>query len=98
THEQRDQKESEHELWKLVPQKRSFIGDGAGLSTLRPVDRVGENDEADHGIARGLGKHGDFSGSIRVERAGGSSFGGIIDPKAGPQAEHIIAEMEAVAD
>src|SRR5271167_621780 len=69
--QQREHEESEHELRELVPQERSFVADVSGLSALCPVDGVGENHEADHGIAGGLGQHSDFARRIGVEGASG---------------------------
>ena len=77
--EQRDREKSEHELRELFPQEPSFIADRPGLSALCPVDGIGQNHETDHGVASGLGQDRDFAGGVRIEGAGGSGFGRIID-------------------
>ena len=69
-----------------------------GLAFAGPVDGVGENDETDQGVARGLGEDGEFGGGVGIKRTGGGGFGGIVYRKTGPDAVGVIGEMEGVAD
>ena len=92
---QRDDDEAEHEFWKLVPQERGLVLDGLRFALGRPVDRVGEHDEADGGVARGLGEHGDLAGLLGPKIAGGGCLGGVVDRKARPEAVGVIAQASA---
>ena len=96
--EQRDEQESQHELREFFPEKSSFVADDLSLSARCPVDRIGEHDEADEGVAGGLGEDGDFAGGVGVERAGGGCFGGVVDGEAGPESVGFVAQMQRVAD
>ena len=68
------------------------------LSARGPVEGVTENDEADHGVARRLGKNRNFAGSVGIESAGGSGFGGVVYREAGPQAVCFVAQVQRVAN
>ena len=65
-----------------------------GLAFAGPVDGVGEDDEADEGVARGLGEDGEFGGGVGIESAGGGGFGGVVDGEAGPDAVGVIGRDE----
>ena len=73
-------------------------GGAAGEAFACPVDRVGEDDEADEGVAAGLGEDGVLAGGVGVERAGGGGFGGVVDGEAGPEAVGVVAHVQRVAD
>ena len=81
-----------------MPEEGGFVADCLGLAFAGPVDRVGEDDEADEGVASGLGEDGEFGGGVGIESAGGGGFGGVVDGEAGPDAVGVIGEMEGVAD
>lgn len=93
-----DQQETEHELRKLLPEKRGLVRYSPGLASAGPVDRVGKYNEADHGVASCLGQHRKLPRSVRVQRASGGSFGGVVHREAGPQAVGVVAQMEGMAD
>ena len=93
--EERDEEESEDELGELVPEKGGFVldlccGSAAGESFARPLDGVGQDDEADESVAAGFGEDGEFSGGVGVEGSGGGCFGGVIDGETGPEAVGAI--------
>ena len=93
-----DQQEPEHELWKFLPQESGSVGDGFRLTLTGPVDGIGEHHETNHRVARGLGEHGKFSGSVGVKCPRGRGFGSVVYGKAGPQAIGVIAEVQPVSD
>ena len=75
-----------------------LCGGAAGEALSHPLDGVGEDDEADEGVAAGLGEYGVLSGGVGVESAGGGGFGGVVDGEAGPEAVGVVAHVEGVAD
>ncbi len=93
-----DEQKTEDELREFLPKEGGFVGDDAGLAAGRVIDGVGEDNEADEGVAGGFDEDGEFSGGVGIECAGGSGFGGVVDGEAGPGAIGVIAEMERVAD
>ncbi len=81
-----------------MPQEGGFVADGFGLAAAGPIDGVGEDDEADEGVASGLGEDSELGGRVGVESAGGGGFGSVIDGETGPDAVCVISKMECVAD
>ena len=69
-----------------------------GFFFAGPVDRVTENDEADHGVAGGFCEDGDFARGVGVEISGGGDFGGVVDAEAGPEAVAQVAHVQPVTD
>ena len=65
---------------------------------IGPVDGVGEHNEADHGIASGLGENGELACRVGIEGTGGSGFGSVVDGQASPEAISAIAEVKPVAN
>ena len=70
----------------------------AGETFARPLDGVGEDDEADQGVAAGLGEDGVLACGVGEECSGGGGFGGVVDGEAGPEAVGVVAHVERVAD
>src|SRR5580704_18296196 len=79
-----NEQESQDELGEFLPEERSLVAYSFGLALTGPVNRIGEHDEANHRVARGLHEHGQFAGGVGVERASGGGFGSVIDREAGP--------------
>src|SRR5713226_3170203 len=96
--ENRNQQEAENELRKFLPEECGLVPDHLGLPAAGPVNRIGEHDEADHRVARGLRENGQFAGRVGVKRTGGSGFGGVVDREPRPQAVGVIAEVQRVAN
>src|SRR5206468_9613181 len=71
----RDQQKAEHKLWKFLPKKRGTVGDGFGFALAGPIDGVGEHYEADHGVASGLGEHGEFACGVGIKSTGRGRLG-----------------------
>ena len=93
-----DEKEAEDELGEFLPEESGFVADGFGLALAGPIDGVGENDETDHGVARGFGEDGEFAGGVGIESAGGGGFGGVVHGEAGPETVGLVREMEGMAE
>ena len=53
-----DQQKAEDEFGKFLPEEGGFVGDGLRLAAAGPVDGVGEDHEADEGVAGGLDEDG----------------------------------------
>jgi len=49
-----DQQKAEDELGEFLPEEGGFVGYGLGLAAAGPIDGVGEDDEADEGVAGGF--------------------------------------------
>ena len=101
--EQRDDEEAEDELGEFLPEEGGFVvellgGGAAGEAVAHPLDGVGEDDEADEGVAAGLGEDGVLAGGVGVEGSGGGGFGGVVDGEAGPEAVGVVGHVEGVAD
>ena len=94
----RDGQKAQDEFREFVPEECGLVADLLVAFFTRPVDGVAENDKADHGVAGGLGQHGDFSGGVRIQISRGGDFGGVVDSEAGPEAVAQVAEMQPVAD
>ncbi len=93
-----DEEKAQDEFGEFLPEEGGFVADSFGLALAGPIDGVGKNDEADHGVAGGLGEDGEFAGSVGIESAGGGGFGGVVHGEAGPEAVGLVGEMERVAD
>jgi hypothetical protein len=96
--EQRDQQEAEDELGEFRPEEGGFVLDLRGLALGGPVDGVAKDDEADQGVAAGLGEDGDLAGGVGVERAGRGGLGGVVYGEAGPDAVGMVGEVQRVSD
>ena len=94
----RDQKKSQHELRKFLPQEARLIVDHRRLRFACPIDRVPEDDKTDRGIPGGLGEHGEFPRGVGKKRAGRGGLCRIVHRKARPQAESLVAHAEGVAN
>ncbi len=53
-----DEQKAEDEFGKFLPEEGGFVSDGLGLAAAGPIDGVGENDEADEGVAAGFDEDG----------------------------------------
>ena len=93
-----NKQEAEHELRELVPEKGTLVGDPFGLTLPGPVERIAEDDEADAGVAAGLGEDGEFAGGVGIERAGGGGLGGVVDGESGPEAIGVIGHVQHMTD
>src|SRR4029077_625161 len=78
-----DDQKAENEFREFGPEECGLVADAFGTFLARPMERVTEYDEADHGVARRLGEDGDFCGGVGVESAGSSDFGGVVDAEPG---------------
>src|SRR5271154_32794 len=94
----RDEQEAEDELGKLLPEKGCLVADRFCLALAGPVDGVGEHDEADHGVSRGLYEDGEFPGGVGVESACSGGFGGVVHREACPYAVGAVTQVEEMAD
>ncbi len=91
--EERDEEEAEDEFRELVPEEGGLVvelgavrGFAEKLALLvGPLDGVEENDEADEGVAAGLGEDGELACGVGVEGSGGGGLGGVVDGEAGPR-------------
>src|SRR5580692_8230216 len=79
-----DEQETQDELGELLPEERGLVAHHLGLALAGPVDRVGQHDEANHGVARGLNQDCQFASGVGVKRTGSSRFGGVIHGKSSP--------------
>src|SRR5580704_13717585 len=93
-----DQQEAQDEFGEFLPEEGGFVLYGFGLSLAGPVDGVGQDYEANHGVAGGLGQDGEFACGVGVEGTSGGGFGGVVYGQAGPEAVGVVAEMEPMAD
>src|SRR5208283_3731614 len=93
-----NENKAEDELGEFLPEEGGFVADSFGLALAGPVDGVGQNDEADHGVARGFDEDGKFGGGVGIESASGGGFGGVVYGEAGPETVGLIGEMERVTD
>ena len=82
--ENRDKKKAEDELREFLPKERGFVGNGLGLSARGPIDGIGEDNEANQSVTRGLDEDRELRGRVGKKRSGGGGFGGVVDSKAGP--------------
>src|SRR6476646_2402636 len=96
--EHRDEKETQDELGKLLPEERGLVANCFSLALTGPVDRVCQHNETDHSVARGFHENGQFARGVRVESAGGGCFGGVIDGKSRPNAIGPVSKMQSVAN
>ncbi len=93
--EERDDQEAEDELGEFLPEEGGFVvelfgGGAAGETFADPEDRVAEDNEADEGVAAGLGEDGELAGGVGVEGPGGGGFGGVVDGETGPDAVGVM--------
>ncbi len=94
----RNQQKSQHKLREFLPEEGRFVRNVLGLPLARPVNRIAEHHETDHGVTRGLHQHCQLSGSVRVERPGCGGFCGIVDRQTRPQSVGVIAQMQEMSD
>src|SRR5262249_22350028 len=80
--EQRNQQETQHEFRELLPKEGCFVADSLRLAAAGPIERVGEHDKADQGVARGLGEYSEFASRVGVKSASGCGFGGVVHGEA----------------
>src|SRR3954467_12392559 len=96
--EQRDEEEPEYEFGELLPDEQRLVRHFLRLAFRRPVDGVGEDDEADHRVARGLGEDGDLAGHVRVHGTGGGGLRGVVHREPRPDPERAVAHVQRVSD
>src|SRR5260370_42417259 len=75
--EEGDKQEAENELWDLLREKLCLVSYLLCLSFAGPINGVGEDNEPDHRVARGLDEDGELAGRVGVER----SCGGGLPPR-----------------
>ena len=93
-----DEQEAEDKFREFVPQECGFVGDACGFFFARPVDRVAENYEADHGVACRFCEDGYFACGVGINVSGGGDFGRVVYAETGPEAIAEVAHVEPVTD